>query len=123
MYAFADGIVHSAGYNKGYGDYGYVVVIEHRLPLSSTKIWALYGHMDRGTIVGKSPGTAIHRGEVVGAIGNCHENGGWRAPHCHFQLSMKAPSTHDMPGACSAVDRSTALNEYIDPRYILGKLY
>lgn len=123
VYSFSDGVVHSAGYNDDHGDYGFVVVIEHRLPRSSIKIWALYGHMDRATIQGKKPGTAVKRGQVIGRIGDCHENGGWSAPHCHFQLSIRPPETHDMPGACSLDDRPRALNEYLDPRYILGDIH
>ncbi|CAJ1963564.1 unnamed protein product [Cylindrotheca closterium] len=123
VYAFADGVVHSVGYNEGHGDYGFVVVIEHTLPLSSTKIWALYGHMDRATSRNKSPGTPIQKGQVIGGIGDCHENGGWSAPHCHFQVSMRPPMTHDMPGACSVQDRPIALSEYFDPRYVLGQIY
>jgi murein DD-endopeptidase MepM/ murein hydrolase activator NlpD len=123
VYAFSDGVVHSAGYNEGFGDYGFVVVIEHRMPLSSNKVWALYGHMDRGTIQGKKPGTIVKKGQVIGRIGDCHENGGWLAPHCHFQMSIRPPETHDMPGACSMEDRPRALNEYLDPRYILGDIH
>ena len=115
--------MHSAGYNEGHGDYGYVVVIEHTLPQSSTKVWALYGHMDRATVANKPPGTPIQRGQVIGAIGDCHENGGWTAPHCHFQVSIRPPETHDMPGACSVEDRPIALHQYFDPRYILGEIY
>ena len=79
--------------------------------------------MNKETIKGKPPGTPIQKGQVIGGIGDSHENGGWWAPHCHFQVSMRPPVTHDMPGACSAEDRMTALYEYFDPRYILGQIY
>lgn len=48
---------------------------------------------------------------------------GWKTPHVHFQLSMKEPKTHDLPGAVAMKDRSKALCEYPDPRWILGELY
>lgn len=122
VHAFTDGIVHSVGYNAEHGDYGYVIVIQHSLP-SGLDVWALYGHLDRSTIKGKQPGSRIHKGQAIGRIGACHENGGWEAPHVHFQLAMYPPETHDMPGASSVDDRSKALLHYPDPRYVLGPLY
>eukprot|EP00980_Cylindrotheca_fusiformis_P008845 scaffold1888_cov120-Cylindrotheca_fusiformis.AAC.15 len=123
VHAFSNGVIHSAGYNEGHGDYGFVVVIEHQLPGSPTPIWALYGHLDRRSIQRKTSGTVVKKGQVIGKVGDCHENGGWLAPHCHFQLSIRPPKTHDMPGACSWEDRARALNEYIDPRYIIGNVH
>jgi Peptidase family M23 len=68
VYAFADGIVHSAGYNPQLGDYGYVVVVEHVVPSNGRKVWALYGHLDKTSIWGKSPGQTISRGQVIGRV-------------------------------------------------------
>ncbi len=122
VYAFTDGIVHSLGYNPQHGDYGHVIVIQHTLP-SGGDVWALYGHLDQSTFRGKQRGTRIRKGQVIGRLGDCHENGGWEAPHVHFQLATSAPETHDMPGASSVEDRVKALLEYPDPRYVLGPLY
>ena len=52
-----------------------------------------------------------------------HENGGWPIPHVHFQLSVKEPATHDMPGVVSAEQRDDARRDYPDPRLVLGPLY
>ena len=127
VYAFSDGIVHSAGYNEDFGDYGYVVVIEHHLPAKDDEpprtLWALYGHMDKGSVRSKKPGRVVKKGKMIGRVGDCHENGGWVAPHLHFQLSLKPPETHDMPGASSMRDRKSALKDYPDPRYVLGAVH
>jgi hypothetical protein len=125
VYAFCDGVVHSAGYNSELGDYGNVVVIQHNVPggAKPRTVWALYGHMDAGTIRGKRPGTRILKGQVIGRVGGIHENGGWVAPHLHFQLSSDSPATHDMPGAASIDDRPRALIHYPDPRYVLGPVH
>lgn len=128
VYAFWDGIIHSAGYNQELGDYGYVVVIEHRLSLTDENtqprtVWALYGHMDKGSIRGKHTGKFIKTGTVIGRVGDCHENGGWAAPHLHFQLSLNPPQTHDMPGASTVQDRKRALVDYPDPRHVLGVVH
>lgn len=123
VHAFTDGVVHSVGYNADLGDYGYVVVIEHTLPTNQT-VWALYGHLDKSTLQRvRRPGKHIKKGHVVGRVGDVHENGGWRGPHVHFQLSVFAPRTHDMPGASSMEDRHKALLHYPDPRFVLGPIY
>lgn len=85
IYAFTDGVVHSAGYNEELGDYGNVIVIEHDLgppPRGDLdgkmrKVWALYGHLDDKSVVGKSKGSKIKKGQVIGRMGDIHENGGW----------------------------------------------
>ncbi|KAG7366962.1 peptidase/aminotransferase M23 family protein [Nitzschia inconspicua] len=146
VHAFASGVVHSVGYNPDHGDYGYVIVIEHHLQLLSSshnnnnnnnnnnqnttttrRVWALYGHLDKSTVQRKEssrPGLPIRKGQVIGRLGDIYENGGWLAPHVHFQLSTKPPDQpHDMPGASSVEDRPTALLQYPDPRYVLGPLY
>ena len=68
-------------------------------------------------------GDVVQRGQVLGYLGEVHDNGGWRIPHVHFQLALEAPSTHDMPGAVSMDDRARALVLYPDPRYVLGPLH
>lgn len=145
VHAICDGVVHSVGYNPDHGDYGYVIVIEHSwesrttsknrngatatIPTPTTKrvVWALYGHLDASTVkrtASNQPGLPIQKGQVIGRLGDIYENGGWTAPHVHFQLSMKPPDQlHDMPGASSVEDRPTALLQYPDPRYALGPLY
>jgi murein DD-endopeptidase MepM/ murein hydrolase activator NlpD len=68
VYSFADGKVHSAGYNPQLGDYGNVVVVEHTVPSNGRKVWALYGHLDDASIQGKSPGQNISKGQVIGRV-------------------------------------------------------
>lgn len=122
VHAFERGIVHSAGYNAGVGDYGNVIVIEHHLR-NDMKVYALYGHLSSKSIQGRFPGQKIKRGQSIGYLGNTAENGGWTGTHLHFQLAVHPPATHDMPGAVTLSDRHEALMEYVDPRYVLGELY
>eukprot|EP00978_Attheya_sp_CCMP212_P005247 scaffold11659_cov49-Attheya_sp.AAC.4 len=124
VHAFCDGIIHSAGYNPDLGDYGHVIVVEHTLPQSNNSIiWALYGHLDAKSTANKPKGKRVKRGQVLGRFGDIHENGGWKMPHVHFQLSSHPPDTHDMPGAVSIEDRPRALLDYPDPRLVLGPLH
>jgi murein DD-endopeptidase MepM/ murein hydrolase activator NlpD len=123
VYAFSDGVVHSSGYNEELGDYGNVIVIEHFIAGKTNRsLYALYGHMDK-SVTKKKPGRRIQKGEIIGRIGDWHENGGWIAPHVHFQLSIHPPETHDMPGAASFQDRDRALIDYPDPRIVLGPIF
>jgi murein DD-endopeptidase MepM/ murein hydrolase activator NlpD len=125
VYAFSDGKVLHAGYNPSRGDYGNVVVVEHHWTVKKELqvLWALYGHLSNSTL-GQSPvGKVLHRGQILGWIGDVHENGGWLYPHVHFQLSITPPITHDLPGVVSMADRDRALRQYPDPRVILGMLY
>jgi peptidoglycan LD-endopeptidase LytH len=134
--AFADGIVYHVGYNAPLGDYGNVIVIKHTLPWSEEEsesrrkhqplrvVYALYGHLDHSSIKNKVGNvTLVKKGQQIGKIGDFDENGGWFVPHVHFQVSTEPPITHDMPGAVSLQDRARALQQYFDPRYIVGPLY
>jgi murein DD-endopeptidase MepM/ murein hydrolase activator NlpD len=140
--SFWHGTVHAAGYNPDLGDYGHVVVVRYArggLPSPDEGgrgrrsgsddeegvpqfFYALYGHLDSSALRWK-PGDAVQAGQALAGMGSPGENGGWRVPHVHFQLSATAPSTYDMPGAVSLQDRDRALLEYPDPRYVLGPLY
>ena len=96
--SFAQGKIHTFGYNPGAGDYGHVVVVEHTF--KGVGVWALYGHLGGASMHGKYVGQPIERGEVLGFLGAPSENGGWPS-HVHFQLSLLPPPTHDMPGVVS----------------------
>ena len=122
VYACCDGFVHTAGYNPELGDYGYVVVVQHHVPEGDKVFYALYGHLD-SMVQQYTKGDTVMGGQLLAHMGDIHENGGWFAPHVHFQLSTQAPETHDMPGAVSAQDRKQALLDYPDPRIVLGEIY
>jgi murein DD-endopeptidase MepM/ murein hydrolase activator NlpD len=129
VFAFYEGVVHAVGKNEALGDYGNVIVIEHRLPDNDTfkkgrrLCYALYGHLDDALSEKFRKGVSVATGQCIGHCGAIHENGGWFIPHVHFQLSLTAPVTHDLPGAVAMADRARALVEYPDPRYVLGELY
>ena len=120
--SFASGKVHSFGYNEAALDYGNVVILEYNF--GKLDLWGLYGHLSGSTIANErlNVGQSIEAGEIVGWIGAEHENGGW-PPHVHFQLSVKRPSTHDMPGVVSAEEREQALLDYPHPFHVTGRLY
>jgi hypothetical protein len=116
----APGRVLHAGYNPEAGDYGYVLVLEHRL--GDRPIWALYGHLSARSLEQSPPGREVEAGGLLGWLGRPEENGGW-PPHVHVQLCWERPATHDLPGAVAREDRAAALLLYPDPRLLLGPIY
>jgi murein DD-endopeptidase MepM/ murein hydrolase activator NlpD len=118
--AFYDGEISHFGYNPADGDYGNVIITQHLI--DDAPLWALYGHLNSESIIGKSVGQKISKGEVICWMGNKKENGGWD-PHLHFQLSLIEPKTHDMPGVVNPDNRKQALLTYPDPRLVLGPIY
>lgn len=121
LHAFMDGELHLMAYNAAAGDYGYTLITKH--VLDNCPFYALWGHLSERSHAGKTPGQKFARGEVIAWIGDIHENGGWKNPHLHFQLSWEPPDTCDMPGVVGAEDREAALRKYPDPRLVLGPLY
>ncbi len=73
IYATADGIVQTAGFNTD--GYGNKVVINHGYGYQT-----LYGHMVR---VKAKAGQRVKRGEVIGYIGSTGKSTG---PHCHYEV-------------------------------------
>ncbi len=76
IYATADGTVEVAGPDGGYGTH---VTINHGGGVVSG-----YGHMIAGSIPsGVSPGAQVHRGQVIGYVGNTGHSFG---AHLHFEI-------------------------------------
>jgi murein DD-endopeptidase MepM/ murein hydrolase activator NlpD len=120
VHAFLAGHIHALGNNDKDGDYGPTLVTRHQL--GEEVIWALFGHLSRASLEGKATGQTVARGEVLGWVGAEGENGGW-PPHVHFQLSRVEPVGADLPGVVTAEEREQALEDYPDPRRVLGPLY
>jgi len=120
VHAFHDGVLFDQAYLSAPGDYGHVVITRHEL--NGVEVWALHGHLSSASIECSAIGSSIVAGQVIGWIGDEHENGGWE-PHVHFQLSLIEPVDCDLPGVVSAEDRTQALFDFPDPRLVLGPLY
>ncbi|WP_298296853.1 M23 family metallopeptidase [Hydrotalea sp.] len=73
IYATADGVVQTAGFNTG--GYGNEVVINHGYGYQT-----LYGHMYK---VKAREGELVKRGEVIGYVGSTGKSTG---PHCHYEV-------------------------------------
>jgi murein DD-endopeptidase MepM/ murein hydrolase activator NlpD len=64
--------------------YGPVVRLEHNV--GGRIFYTIYGHLSRESLKGLHIGKKIGAGDVIGKIGQTHENGGW-SPHVHFGLT------------------------------------
>ena len=73
IYASADGVVVSAGWN--WGGYGYVVMIDHLNGYQT-----VYAHMSE---VFAKRDQRVSRGQLIGAMGSTGDSTG---PHCHFEV-------------------------------------
>lgn len=124
VYAWADGLIYAQGVLSEPGDYGHSLVTQHEVTLEGERVvlWSLYGHLSAASVGLKRVGERVRAGEVLGALGDVHENGGW-PPHLHFQLSVSAPQGHDLPGVVSEAEEREALWRYPDPRLVCGALY
>ena len=132
VFAFADGTIHCFGINTEEGSYGPTIITQHRVALATkvgsqqmnplTTIWVLHGHLASESLEGLEVGQAICGGQLLARIGNKSENGGW-VPHLHIQISLVEPTTYDLEGVVARGNRQQALQQFPDPRLILGEIY
>ncbi len=132
VFAFTDGIIHSFGINSEDGSYGPTIITQHQVSLAShvgsqkmnpiTTIWVLHGHLATESLEGLEIGQDVRGGQLLARIGNKSENGGWE-PHLHIQLSLIEPITFDLEGVVARENRQQALQQFPDPRLILGEIY
>ncbi len=113
-----DGTVHSWARRDFPGDYGPVIILEHRL--SGAPLYSLYGHLSAASLQGLSPGLRFEAGHPLGELGTFAENGGWE-PHLHFQLIRDIGAWQgDYPGVCAPEDLAYYRENCPDPLRFLN---
>lgn len=117
VFAPVGGILHSAAWNGGKGDYGGTVILLHK---AGGFTWhTLYGHLSKASVSGKGEGEAFAAGSAVGELGIPTENGHW-PPHLHFQVILDMQGNRgDYPGVCRYSQRETYLANCPDPEGLL----
>ena len=120
VFSFKEGRVVYMRDNDQPGNYGPTIVIQYHV--DDSELYALYGHLSRGSLNMTSIGQDVQKGQKIAELGTPEVNGGWE-PHLHFQLSVKDPQKADMPGVVTDKNREKALATYPDPRKVLGELY
>ena len=80
--AIADGVVRRV--NQVW-TWGFIVIVEHRLPGEDAWCCSLYAHLSPAVCV--APGDVVRKGQKIGSTGRslCWENGGYWS-HLHFGL-------------------------------------
>jgi len=112
-----DATVHSFGFHPRLGDYGAVIILEHRW--QGAHFHTLYGHLDAAALEGLQAGQRVEKGSVFAHFGKPEENGHW-PPHLHFQLVIDMGGRQgDYPGVCRYSERATFLANCPDPEWIL----
>ena len=114
-----DGTVHIIAENASPKDYGPLVILRHAIP-SGEEFFTLYGHLDRESVAGLVPGTALRAGQAFAAIGAPPSNGDWW-PHVHVQIILDLLGLDgDFPGVAAPAQRSFWTGLSPDSNLILG---
>jgi murein DD-endopeptidase MepM/ murein hydrolase activator NlpD len=119
IFAPMKGFVHSFQNNKGFGDYGPTIIMEHN-EAKLGKFYTLYGHLSVNSIIHLEVGRVFNEGDQIAEIGNFPENGDW-PPHLHFQVMKSLEgNSGDFPGVCSKGNLEHYSGICIDPMEFLG---
>ena len=112
-----DGTIHSFQNNTFLGDYGPTLILQHQI--EGITFYTLYGHLSLESLVGKSEGQLIKKGEKIAELGKPPVNGDY-APHLHFQIIKDLESKKgDYPGVCSDNDLDFYSKNCPDPNILL----
>ena len=99
-----DAVVHSFANNKGVGNYGPTIILEHSVDKDLT-FHTLYGHLSIDSLEQIQVGNTIKAGTRFAKIGDYTINGNW-PPHLHFQVILDIMNYEaDYPGVAFPVDK------------------
>jgi len=84
IYATADGVVTTAGYNSG--GYGNLVKIDHGRGIETR-----YGHL---SVMGVSSGQRVTRGQLIGRMGSTGRSTG---SHLHYEVRIDGRAVNPIP--------------------------
>ena len=84
IYATADGIVTTAGWNSG--GYGNLIKVDHGRGIETR-----YGHLSS---IGVSPGQRITRGQIIGRMGSTGRSTG---SHLHYEVRIDGRAVNPVP--------------------------
>ncbi len=114
------GRVYSIQDNAQPYDYGATVILQHAVGDTDRVFYTLYGHLSQKTLSLLREGDEVEMGDVIGFIGESHENGGW-APHLHFQVMTTMLGLKGNFNGAAEPDRMDIWSQICpDPNSILG---
>ncbi len=98
VHALFDGKVCLAVNDKGYKEYGGLVILQHET--EEIKFYTLYGHQSVAGIEKLKRGDIIKKGDRISELGSHDENGNW-GTHLHFQILLDVMGNEkEFPGVC-----------------------
>ncbi|MGD1892831.1 MAG: peptidoglycan DD-metalloendopeptidase family protein [Cyclobacteriaceae bacterium] len=111
------GRIHSFNDNRGFGNYGPTIILEHAA--EGAIFFTLYGHLSRQSLQNIRVGQLVDKSEEVGEVGNYPENGSW-PPHLHFQVMTDLLGYEgDFPGVIAPSQKHLYESSCIDPQLLL----
>ena len=114
-----DGVVHGLRNNRGQGDYGPTIVLEHQPP-NGPRFYTLYGHLSARSLDSLRLGERVEAGDEIARLGTIAENGGW-SPHLHFQVVVDMLGRGgEFPGVAAPSERAVWTSLCPDPNLVLG---
>ena len=87
LYAIGDGVVFIAGKEKCYGE---TVVISHQIPGSENLVYAVYGHLQKGSYANLKMGDPVTKGTAIAKSGSTGGDSCVDGSHLHFELRTPA---------------------------------
>ena len=109
VYAAGDGVILSAKYNGGYGNY---IKIRHNSEYSSA-----YGHMQKFA-KGIRPGVRVKQGQVIGYVGSTGRSTG---PHLHYEVIQNGKRVNPLTIKASASENLRGRN-LANFKLVVGKI-
>ena len=91
VHAPLPGRVLHVTYNADPLDYGNTLILEH--DAGGVPFYTLYGHLAGTLPTLLAVGDLVEPGQLIGHLGDWHENGGWAA-HIHFQIMTDMLEQH-----------------------------
>lgn len=115
--------LHATEFRGAEGDYGGTIILKaDAFKKNGLTLFLLFGHLSRASLKLAESVECFHAGDLLGWVGEKHENGGWN-PHLHLQLSWLEPIAVDLPGAVNASNRSLACAIFPDPSVYLQQAW
>jgi 4-aminobutyrate aminotransferase-like enzyme/Ser/Thr protein kinase RdoA (MazF antagonist) len=119
VHAVLEGVVHGLRDNRGPGDYGPTIILEHE-PAGGPRFYTLYGHLSARSLDSLRIGERVEAGDEIARLGTIAENGGW-SPHLHFQVVVDMLGRGgEFPGVAAPGERAVWLSLCPDPNQLLG---
>lgn len=101
------------------GNWGNVVIIAYKHPVSRTLFYAVYGHLG---VVMKTKGARVDMGETIGRVGgsNTAENGWWSVEHVHFGIYVGIWDGKIFPGYYNAKQNRAVREDWVCPHEFIN---